>query len=289
MRRPLVLLALLTTGCLQRTLPKDTTVETTFPTTPRATTLPHQLRVVTFNVHGQTAAHIAGALASDRNLRDADVIIMEEIHRDESQLSVCSGACGLGKELGFYSVYAPGHAVGNGSDGVAIVARAPITSAQVIELPFFNVHANSGRRVALAATIALDGKPLTIYAVHLDNRLSVHDRKAQMTPVLEHARRQSTPVIIAGDFNTSPFTWIAHVIPILTNTQDDRLEELVRKYGFATPVAGSGATSRFIGMKLDAIYTRGFTTADFATSNARDISDHMALWATMQPLTAAAD
>jgi endonuclease/exonuclease/phosphatase family metal-dependent hydrolase len=288
MRRHLVL-ALLATGCLQRTLPKDTTVETMFPTTPRAITLPHQLRVVTFNVHGQTAAHIASALASDRNLRDADVIVMEEIHRDESQLTACSGACGLGKELGFYSIYAPGHAVGNGSDGVAIVARAPITSAQVIELPFFNVHANSGRRVALAATIALDGKPLTIYAVHLDNRLSVHDRKKQLTPVLEHARRQLTPVIIAGDFNTSPFTWIAHVIPILTNTQDDRLEELVKKYGFATPVAGSGATSRFLGMKLDAIYTRGFATADFSTSNARDISDHMALWATMQPLTAAAD
>lgn len=282
MRRHLVLV-LFATGCFQRALPKDTTVETTFPATPRATTLPHQLRVVTFNVHGQTAAHIAGALASDRNLRDADVIVMEEIHRDESQLTACSAACGLGQDLGFYSIYAPGHAVGNGSDGVAIVARAPITSAQVLELPFFNVHANSGRRVALAATIELDGKPLTIYAVHLDNRLSVHDRRTQMTPVLEHARRQQTPVIIAGDFNTSPFTWIAHVVPILTNTQDDRLEALLHKYGFATPVAGSGATSRILGMKLDAIYTRGFATEDFATSNARDISDHMALWATMQP------
>ena len=102
-------------------------------------------------------------------------------------------------------------------------------------------------------------------------------------PVLAHAARQRTPIIMAGDFNTSPFTWISHVLPILTTTQDNRLEALVRRHGFATPVEDSGATSRFLGMKLDAIYTRGFETLRFATSHANDISDHLALWAVMRP------
>jgi endonuclease/exonuclease/phosphatase family metal-dependent hydrolase len=88
---------------------------------------------------------------------------------------------------------------------------------------------------------------------------------------------------MAGDFNTSPFTWISHVVPILTTTQDNRLEALVRKHGLATPVAGSGPTSRFLGMKLDAIYTRDFDTLRFATSNAKNISDHLALWAVLRP------
>jgi endonuclease/exonuclease/phosphatase family metal-dependent hydrolase len=284
MRRHLApLLALILGGCLQRALPKDTTIETTFPSTPTAHVLPRSLQVITFNVHGQSAANIARAIREDRNMRDADVIVLEEIHRDESVPQACSAACGLGKELGFYSIYAPGHAVGNGSDGVAIVSRAPITSAQVLELPFFNVHANSGRRVALAATVQLERTPITIYAVHLDNRLTVHDRRIQVMPVLEHANRQQTPVIIAGDFNTSPFTWIAHVLPVLTTTQDNRMEQLLRAYGFSTPVKDSGPTSRFLAMKLDGIYTRGFDTKAFATANARNISDHLALWATMQP------
>jgi len=120
-----------------------------------------------------------------------------------------------------------------------------------------------------------------VYAVHLENRLGVHDRRVQMTPVLDHARRQATPVIIAGDFNTSPFTWIAHVIPIPTGTQDDRFEELVRSKGFATPLAHSGPTHHHLWMKLDGIYTRGFTTEAFATATAHDVSDHLALWAVM--------
>jgi endonuclease/exonuclease/phosphatase family metal-dependent hydrolase len=115
--------------------------------------------------------------------------------------------------------------------------------------------------------------------VHLENCITVAQRRAQMQPVLADAEAQPTPVIMAGDFNTSPFTWIAHLIPVLTTTQDNRLEELMRAHGFATPVADSGPTSRFLGMKLDAIYTRGFETRRFGTAHARDVSDHLALFA----------
>lgn len=278
----LLVLPFVLAACSQHGIPKDVSIESTAPAATTPTTLPRQLRVVTFNVHMQPAAKVIEGIRNDRALQDADVFVLEEIHRDESVGEPCSGACGLGKNLGFYSVFAPGHAAGNGSDGVAIVSRVPITSAKVLELPYFNVHFNSGRRVAIEATVNVDDKPVTVYAVHLDNRLDVRDRRKQMLPVLQRAERQQTPVIIAGDFNTNPFTWIAHVIPILTTTQDDRFEELVRAHGFATPVAEAGATHRYFAMKLDGIYTRGFDTKKFATADARNISDHLALWATVQ-------
>ena len=273
---PLVLAGLL--GCVNHGVPKDTHIEAQFPAAPAAPTLPHELRVVEFNVHMEAGDKILAALQHEPSLRDADVIILEEVHR--SHLG-CSGACIVGRALGFASVYAPGHAAGDGDDGVAIISRAPITSAQVIVLPHFDVHVNGGRRVALAATIDHDGTPVTVYAVHLENRLTVKDRRTQMLPVLRHAEQQHTPVIIAGDLNTSPFTWIAHLVPILTTTQDNRMEELVRAHGFQTPVEDSGPTSRYIAMKLDAIYTRGFTTTRFATADGWDLSDHLALWAVM--------
>jgi endonuclease/exonuclease/phosphatase family metal-dependent hydrolase len=186
-----------------------------------------------------------------------------------------------------YAVYAPGHVNGKGTDGVAILSRVPIANADVIELPQFNVVFNGGRRIALSATVMLEGEPVRVYAVHLENRLNVKDRRHQMEAVLDRAKKDPGRVIIAGDFNTSPFTWLFHVIPVLTTTQDDRLEELVRANGFQTPVAGSGATSRFLAMKLDAIYTRGFDTVSFATAMAQSASDHMALWAKMKPAAAA--
>ncbi|MBE7450650.1 MAG: hypothetical protein HS111_17640 [Kofleriaceae bacterium] len=39
--------------------------------------------------------------------------------------------------------------------------------------------------------------------------------------------------------------------------QDDRLERYVRGRGFTTPVVGSGATHKWLSMRLDAIYTWG--------------------------------
>ena len=277
MRRLFALVGILV-GCANHGIPKDKAVEATFPAT--TTSLPRQLRVVTFNIHMESGAKIARAIEADPALRAADVILLQEVERDDA--IACSAACEVGKLLGYHTVYAPGHAVKKGSHGVAVLSRTPITSAEVIELPYFNVHINSGRRVALAATIDVDEVPVTVYAVHLDNRLDVRDRRRQMTPVLIHAARQDTPVIMGGDFNTSHFTWIAHVIPIPTTTQDNYLEDLMRSHGFDTPVTNSGPTHIALGMRLDAIYTRGFQTTKYAVSDASRVSDHLALWAQMQ-------
>lgn len=273
---PALAAAALAAGCANHAIPADRSIESTAPAQPRETSLPKDFRVVAFNVHMEPGAHIASAFAGDRALRDADLILMEEVHRPGH---ACSGACTLAKAFGDYAVFAPGHVNGEGTDGVAIVSKAPILSAEVIELPQFDVHVNGGRRIAMSATLLVDNAPVTVYVVHLENRLNVRDRRAQMTPVLALAAAQTTPVIIGGDFNTSPFTWVAHLIPILTTTQDDRFEELVRSYGIDTPVKDSGATHRAIAMKLDGIYTRGFQTTRFATADGQGLSDHLALWA----------
>ncbi len=279
MRRLAIAAALALGACANNSLPANRAVETTFPTVASAAQLPARLQVVTFNVHMEPGDTIAKAIANDRAIRNADVIVLQEVHRS---VFGCSGACEIGKRLGYYTIYAPGHARGKSDYGVAILSKAPITSAQVITLPFYNVHFNSGRRIALVATIQHAGTPLTVYAVHLDNRLNVKQRGKQMMPVIEHAKKQPTPVVIAGDFNTSPFTWIDHVVPVLTTTQDNRFESLMRSHGFDTPLTDSGATHRYIGMKLDAIYTRGFVTHRFAKTRAQDLSDHMALWAYLE-------
>ena len=283
MRRHIAVVCLVLAACGNHTIPKDRTIEATFPARAPSATLPRQLRVVTFNIHMKSGAKIARALRKDPALRAADVILLQEVERDErTPAPPCSAACELGKQLGYHAVYAPGHAVDNGSHGVAILSRTPITSAEVIELPYYNVHVNSGRRIALAATIDIDHTPVTVYAVHLDNRLTIRDRRRQLTPVLIHAARQDTPVIMGGDFNTSHFTWIAHLIPFPITTQDNRLEELMRDHGFDTPVTESGPTHIALAMRLDAIYTRGFETTKFAVSDASRVSDHLALWAQMQ-------
>jgi endonuclease/exonuclease/phosphatase family metal-dependent hydrolase len=284
-------IAVSTAGCALQGVPVHRAVEATFLPRPAATApaaeteLPPQFKVATFNVHMEPGDKVAKAILADRELRDADLIMLQEVRRDDA---ACSAACAMGRALGMHALFAPGHSKGNTDYGVAILSKAPITSAQILELPWNDVHFNAGRRIALVATLEQAGRPITVYAVHLENRLTVADRKTQMRVVLEHAAHQQTPVIIGGDFNTNPFTWVSHWLPLPTGrNQSRKLEGFVRAYGFDTPVADSGATHRYIGMKLDGIYTRGFQTKRFATAHAQDVSDHLALWATVAAPTVA--
>ncbi|CAN5759840.1 hypothetical protein BH11MYX2_BH11MYX2_25430 [soil metagenome] len=277
-------------ACMVRTRPPDVSVELTRPNvrvTPGTedlvtNALPSRLRIATFNVHRETAANVIRGVRSEPVLREADLILLEEIHRIEPSSDLCSPACALAKELDMHAAYAPGHMQGDGSDGVAILSRAPILSTEVIELPDIDVHVNSGRRVALVATILVDDQPVTVYAVHLMNRLTVAERREQMMPILEHAAHVTTPILMAGDFNSSPFSWFHGVVPVPFAHQDAQLEKLMHSSNFETPVTRSGPTSRVLGMKLDAIYTRGFATSAFATAHASDVSDHLALWADVE-------
>src|SRR5262245_58206653 len=123
-RHTIIVAALAFTGCMRHGVPADRSIEATFPQAPPARSLPPQLRIVTCNVHGEPGHVIARALRADRALRSADVIVLQEVHRHEPAADRCSGACALGRELGFHAVYAPGHDNGHGSDGVAIVSRA---------------------------------------------------------------------------------------------------------------------------------------------------------------------
>lgn len=262
-------------GCVSNGAPGDLAIEAHPRPGPTPGELPAQFKLATFNIHMEPAALVAAAIAGDHELRDADVLVLQEVHRGPGG---CSEACEIARWLGYNEIYAPGHASSDGDIGVAILSRAPITSAQLLELPYFDVIYNSGRRVALAATIPYAGRAITVYSVHLDNRLTPDERRDQLVPVLEHARTRQTPIVVAGDFNTGPFTWINHVLPIPTGTQDDRLEAYVRANGIDTPATESGPTHRYFDMKLDAIYTRDISTRMLATARASDVSDHVALW-----------
>src|SRR5262245_19761623 len=121
MRRHALCLVL-ATACANRALPKDASVEETFPKQPAAATLLKELNVVTFNVYRQPAEKVIRGIRTDRALKYADLILLQEVHRDESVPTPCSAACALGKDLGFHTIYAPGHAQDKGTDGVAIIS-----------------------------------------------------------------------------------------------------------------------------------------------------------------------
>ena len=119
---------------------------------------------------------------------------------------------------------------------------------------------------------------MRLIATHLDNRVNPADRVRQVQPVLAAAAAFAGPVVIAGDMNTSPFLWVGHLVPVPAGVQDDRLERAVRAAGLDTPVVGDYATSQWLGMRLDAIYTRGLVAGRHGVAAGVRISDHLPLW-----------
>lgn len=235
-------------------------------------------RVIAYNIHGVDGVELADTIRSSPALRDANLLLLSEVHAH----GPCSDACVAAARLGMASAYAPGHDEDTGTEGVAILSRWPLTDVEVIELPYHDVVFNSARRVAVAATaMTIDG-PVRVYAVHLDNRITPAARVAQLAPVLERTRIWPGPIVIGGDFNTSPFSWLGGVVPVPSRRQDDAVEGAVRSAGLTTPVTASGATSQWLEMRLDAIYTRGVAVRRFGVSRDVRISDHLPLWADVE-------
>ena len=270
------LLALAGCAALNRAEPADTAVR--HVNRPPAAHDDGQLLVVTYNVHMETASRIARGLSGPW-LRRADVIMLQEIESHDREHLSRAGQ--LAARLGMSYAYAPGYGLrGGGSHGVAILSRWPLGDLELIELPREHVVFNSARRVALGVTVAYPGRAVRVYNVHLDNRINPSDRRRQLAPVLAAAaERADLPVIVAGDMNTSPFCWIGHVVPIPCGRQGDRLEELARERGFDLPARGSGPTSPWLGMRLDALYARGIAARRVGVDRRVRVSDHLPLWA----------
>lgn len=283
-------LALAASGCaaLIHASPKDPGMEAHLVPpidVPAAPPAAGKLRVVTYNVHGISGDEIARALRSDPAISGADIVLMQEV----SSFGMCSAACSAGAQLGLASLFAPGHQQDGGLSGVAILSRWPLRDPQIIELPYRHAVMNSARRIALAATIDSAEGPVRLIAVHLENRINPAARISQLAPALEHARGFDGAVILGGDMNTSPFLWLGHLFPVPAGIQDDRLDAAARRAGLETPVADALATTKWLGMRLDAIYTRGVRGGAHGVAIAVRASDHLPLWldATLMPRASA--
>lgn len=244
-------------------------------------TPPAAIRLVTFNVHSTAdIARLAESIRASARLRGADVFLLQEIESYPPEGA--SRARKLAEALHLNYVYAPARPTEDGgTQGLAILSRFPLRDVEVLPLKQFNLRFNTRRRIALAATLDVAGRPLRVYNVHLDTRLNASERIEQLRSVVEAAQRQPvSAVVIGGDFNTNPFRWLFHVVPYFRSGQAGGLDAWMEQNGFSTAFAGGDATARkaLLGMRLDSFYTRGLEVEEFAVEEGTELSDHQPVW-----------
>ncbi len=156
------------------------------------------LHVVTFNVaYGRRVPEAIAALRT-APLRDADVLTLQEMD--------APGVAAIADALGMSYVYYPSSKPPQtGRDfGNAVLSPWPIESSHKVLLPGLS-HGTHQARAAVAATVRVGGRPITVYSVHLTSPWGMGGggRAHQVDAVLADAARVTGPVIVAGDFNSS--------------------------------------------------------------------------------------
>lgn len=246
------------------------------PTEP--VTADDRLRVVTFNVFFGDGVDELIELFSRAPLDRAEVFLLQEIEDRISEPG--SRAAQIAEATGMAYVYLPSRQLGggDGTHGMAILARRPMSEVRYMDLPFFGTSIRSDIRPALA--VKIDG--IDVVNIHLRLQLGIAERIIQLSPA---TRDLSTPSILGGDFNTNPYAW-SDMIPILVDDPivdlavDEIVDDAMRDFGFDAATASSGAThdTPLSPLRLDSIYSRGLEIGESRVERSVDLSDHWPLW-----------
>jgi len=235
------------------------------------------LRLVTYNVqYGPDPMANADAILGDPALASAGLILIQEIESYPGEGS--SRAAQIAARLGFGYVYVPARQKGDGTHGLAILSAFPISDVQKMDLP--DAGNLVQHRIAISATINVDGRALQVIDVHLDTDLNARQRIAQLSPAVVDA---PDGAVVAGDFNSSWVEWVGGSVPVLSSSgasdQAPILDAYMAHIGYDTPTTNSGPTEHMLGFeqRLDSVFSRG-TDVTFGGVPRVGPSDHWPMW-----------
>lgn len=204
---------------------------------------PQVVRIVSFNIaFGECIDRAIALLASDADLRRADVILLQEM--DALGTQQIAGA------LGMAYVYYPTiyHVRAKRDVGNAVLSRWPILDDAKLILPHPSRYAKT-HRAATAATLSIGSTRVRVYSTHLGTFADIGpgQRQAQLRSIIAHAHAYPL-VVIGGDMNAADvghlatvagYTWPTELGPRTTTL--GRFDHIFFK-GFRSPDSGAAGT-----------------------------------------------
>ncbi|MGA9275550.1 endonuclease/exonuclease/phosphatase family protein [Ilumatobacter sp.] len=222
------------------------------------------VHVVSWNVRfGLEAAAAAEALASVDMLHSADVILLQEMDEDGTEL--------IAERIGVNHVYGalgPHRQTGR-NFGNAVLSRWPISEPVVATLP--HKSALQGQeRLMLGAVVSVDSSPVVACSVHTEvPTLSPPKRRRQFEEIARATMRwDHARLVVGGDFNTLTQRGVAAVDRAMSSVDATRVSV------GADPTLRRGSRE----FSLDHVFARGFEPLDCGVVRDLVASDHRPLW-----------
>jgi endonuclease/exonuclease/phosphatase family metal-dependent hydrolase len=204
------------------------TVRRHAPAHPPAAAPSDRVRAVHWNVeHGNWYEQVERALREHPQLTGADLVLCNEIDFGMARAGNRDVTGDLATALGMYAAWAPlfiETTVGRDDDpataagrenqeslfGLAILSRWPLGATRVLELPSpteiqFDLERMYGRHIALIAEVLRPEQPFVAVSVHLEVHRTRARRADQMRLLMSDLKRETRPILLAGDFNSHTF------------------------------------------------------------------------------------
>ena len=241
-----------------------------------------EIKIVSYNIRwrgGDELKHLAKLLHEDPEVGNASILCLQEVDRKKKRTNNSNTVKTLADELGLhYAWAAPPTAKPDNEEetGVAILSVYPLTHVKRLVLP----HAGPGkrRRVALGATVDIDGRRWRVYSAHAETRIALDKKLQQYNAILEDLAQYPAdmPAIVMGDFNT----WEPNA--------GSKTIKLFTKAGLKTPFGGDKTFRRRvlfvpIELRLDWVWLRGLEATSYGIDRQIEVSDHWPLWTIVRP------
>lgn len=241
-----------------------------------------EIKVVSYNIRWRAGAELkemARLLREDPQVGGASILALQEVDRRKQRTGNSDTAKTLADELGMHYVWTAPPTANAGDEeetGVTLLSVYPLTDVRRIVLP--HPGPGSRRRVALGATVEIDGQQWRIYSAHAETRIPLDKKMEQYSAMLDDLKRYpaNMPAIVMGDFNT----WEPNA--------GDKTTKLFSKAGFSTPFDGKRTFRRRvmfvpIELRLDWMWLRGLEANGCGVNREIEISDHFPIWTTVKP------
>lgn len=226
------------------------------------------IKIVSFNI--EYAIEIDQAileLQSIPKLNNADIILLQEMDTLSSKQ--------IAKALQYNYIYIPAASDDDGlkMTGNSILSKWPIENERKIILPHLQ-NLNGRQRIAIAATISINQRPLHIYNVHLETFVMKRKKRTeQLDKVISVAVQNEAAhsVLIGGDFNS------------IFQKDIDEFVDLLKEHQFDWHSEGLGYTAKavcnLIKPQLDHFFSKGLILLDSGKIVSSTASDHLPIWA----------
>jgi endonuclease/exonuclease/phosphatase family metal-dependent hydrolase len=253
----------------------------TATTVRKQTTAKPEVKIVSYNIRfrsGNELKKMISLLHNDPEIGGAAILGLQEVDRRRKRSGNCHTTKIIAEELGLHYAWAAPPAPEPDDEeetGVAILSVYPLYDVRRIVLP--HEGPKGRRRVALGATVEVDGRKWRVYSAHAETRLAMKKKLEQFKAIMDDLAQlpADTPAIIMGDLNT----W--------ESSADDKTHKLFSDAGWKTPFGGEATFKTRvllvpIEMKLDWVWLRGLEAGSFGIDREIKLSDHWPLWTTVK-------